>query len=507
MALSDILTKITARRDRLISILTARGVEIASDATVKQCLDALALFLQVELSGTASYSVSGKKGHALTQALDVTASDGSAPAYEVTQGTLPAGLTLSNGVISGTPTATGTSTVKITATSGNASFVVTVNFAIAEPVTLSGTTSYNVTGYKDCYGKILESDTASSDGSEITYKIIEGTLPDGLRLDSYGLTYQMWLGGTPTAAGTSTVKIRAASVDGETLDITVTITIQTPVISGTYAYVVEHSGTAAVNLTFDCVSSSGQGVSYAAAGTLPDGLTLSGGKLTGNVTTSEATLAIPIIASASGAVSQTITVTLTNIGMADPGTLAPTTSLTLIAPDDLSLYAGGSPDGHYWSDDDELSVAVYNGDTLLTNSCTGYDGTAFVYGKLNYMCAGNRVLVDVGTKPSGIDSATLTIQWRRGETVVKTESRTYDWLHHPQYFTRPSGDGNWTLKINGSAATAQVWSGGAWTAFPSGGLGPDYAGHAVRVTPDPALDAIACWSNDGADGDPFWYLT
>ena len=188
MALSDILTKITARRDRLISILTARGVEIASDATVKQCLDALALFLQVELSGTASYSVSGKKGHALTQALDVTASDGSAPAYEVTQGTLPAGLTLSNGVISGTPTATGTSTVKITATSGNASFIVTVNFAIAEPVTLSGTTSYNVTGYKDCYGKILESDTASSDGSEITYKIIEGTLPDGLRLDSYGLT-------------------------------------------------------------------------------------------------------------------------------------------------------------------------------------------------------------------------------------------------------------------------------------------------------------------------------
>ena len=149
---------------------------------------------------------------------------------------------------------------------------------------------------------------------------------------------------------------------------------------------------------------------------------------------------------------------------------------------------------------------MYHGDTLLTNSCTGYDGTAFVYGKLNYMCAGNRVLVDVGAKPTGLDSAQLTIKWRRGETVVKTESRTYDWLHHPQYFTRPSGTGNWTLKINGSAATAQVWSGGAWTAFPSGGLGPDYAGHAVRVTPDPALDAIACWSNDGADGDPFWYL-
>ena len=414
MALSDILTKITARRDRLISILTARGVEIASDATVKQCLDALASFLQVELSGTATYSVSGKKGHALTQALDVTASDGSALAYEVTQGTLPAGLTLGNGVISGTPTATGTSTVKITATSGNASFVITVNFEIAEPVTLSGTTSYNVTGYKDCYGKILESDTASSDGSEITYEIIEGTLPDGL--------------------------------------------------------------------------------------------TLSGGKLTGNVTTSEATLAIPIIASASGAVSQTITVTLTNIGMADPGTLAPTTSLTLIAPDDLSLYAGGSPDGHYWSDDDVLTLKVYNGDTLIASGGTGYNGVGFEADNFTHLCAGNRVSVDIGDQPAGVTSYDLTVKWLRGGTVVKTESRTYDWLHHPQYFTRPSGDGNWTLKINGSAATAQVWSGGAWIAFPSGGLGPDYAGHAVRVTPDPALDAIACWSNDGADGDPFWYL-
>ena len=418
MALSDILTKITARRDRLISILTARGVEIASDATVKQCLDALASFLQVELSGTASYSVSGKKGHALTQALDVTASDGSALAYEVTQGTLPAGLTLSNGVISGTPTATGSWSVMMPASCGIGSFVDTVNFAIAEPVTLSGTTSYNVTGYKDCYGKILESDTASSDGSEITYEIIEGTLPDGLRLASYGLTYQMWLGGTPTAAGTSTVKIRAASVDGETLDITVTITIQTPVISGTYAYVVEHSGTAAVNLTFDCVSSSGQGVSYAAAGTLPDGLTLSGGKLTGNVTTSEATLAIPIIASASGAVSQPFTVTLTNIGMADPGTLAPTTSLTLIAPDDLSLYAGGSPDGHYWSDDDVLTLKVYNGDTLIASGGTGYNGVGFEADNFTHLCAGNRVSVDIGDQPAGVTSYDLTVKWLRGGTVV-----------------------------------------------------------------------------------------
>ena len=193
--------------------------------------------------------------------------------------------------------------------------------------------------------------------------------------------------------------------------------------------------------------------------------------------------------------------------MADPGTLAPTTSLTLIAPDDLSLYAGGSPDGHYWSDDDVLTLKVYNGNTLIASGGTGYNGVEFESDNFTHLCAGNRVSVDIGDQPAGVTSYDLTVKWLRGGTVVKTESRTYDWLHHPQYFTRPSGDGNWTLKINGSAATAQVWSGGAWIAFPSGGLGPDYAGHAVRVTPDPALDAIACWSNDGADGDPFWYLT
>ena len=189
------------------------------------------------------------------------------------------------------------------------------------------------------------------------------------------------------------------------------------------------------------------------------------------------------------------------------GSRVATTRMTLIAPDDLSLYAGESADAHYWSQDDELTVAVYNGETLLTDSCTGYDGTAFAYGSLNYLCAGNRVLVELGEKPSGIESANLTIKWNRGGTTVKTETREFDWFHTPQYFTRPSGEGNYKLKINGQEASAQVYYAGAWIDVPSAGLSSLYAGCSVRLKTEPALDAVACWSCDGADGDPFWYLT
>lgn len=188
-----------------------------------------------------------------------------------------------------------------------------------------------------------------------------------------------------------------------------------------------------------------------------------------------------------------------------------TTKLTLTAPDDLGLYANGyagiNTDSHYWSDDDVLTVKVLRGNTVLTTSCTGYNGVDFETNSLSHLCAGNRVLVDVGSKPEGLAETELTIQWLRGETVVKTETRTFDWKHTPQYFTRPAGEGNYSLKIGGSAVSAEVYYGGEWIDFPSGVLTAQYAGHEVRTKTATALDAIACWSNEGADGDNFWYLT
>lgn len=84
------------------------------------------------VTGTTNYTVNGALETVLTQTLDAVASDGSAVTFAVTEGTLPAGLTLSGNTISGTPTATASTTVKITATAGTASLVISVTFLIAD---------------------------------------------------------------------------------------------------------------------------------------------------------------------------------------------------------------------------------------------------------------------------------------------------------------------------------------------------------------------------------------
>ena len=84
------------------------------------------------VTGTTSYTVNGALETVLTQTLDAVASDGSAVSFAVTEGTLPAGLTLNGNTISGTPTATASTTVKITATAGTASLVISVTFLIAD---------------------------------------------------------------------------------------------------------------------------------------------------------------------------------------------------------------------------------------------------------------------------------------------------------------------------------------------------------------------------------------
>ena len=83
------------------------------------------------ITGTTSYTVNGALDTVLTQTLDAVASDGSAVSFAVTEGTLPAGLTLNGNTISGTPAATASTTVKITATAGTASLVISVTFLIA----------------------------------------------------------------------------------------------------------------------------------------------------------------------------------------------------------------------------------------------------------------------------------------------------------------------------------------------------------------------------------------
>ncbi|HVY92422.1 MAG TPA: Ig domain-containing protein, partial [Bryobacteraceae bacterium] len=80
----------------------------------------------------------------------LTASGGAAPyTFAVTTGSLPAGLTLANGIISGTPTASGTSTFTITATDsagakGSASLSLVIRGAGTDLLLLSGGVSFSL---------------------------------------------------------------------------------------------------------------------------------------------------------------------------------------------------------------------------------------------------------------------------------------------------------------------------------------------------------------------------
>jgi hypothetical protein len=150
----------------------------------------------------------------------IEASGGQEPyTYAVTAGALPAGLTLSTGgVISGTPTQSGSFTVTITATDDNGcqgsriySAVVNCPVIAIAPATLPGATRglfYNQTI------------TATGGTAPYTFALVSGSLPQGLTLTAAGS-----LSGIPTMAGSSTFTIQATDAAGCEAARTYTLTV------------------------------------------------------------------------------------------------------------------------------------------------------------------------------------------------------------------------------------------------------------------------------------------
>src|SRR5215469_8088982 len=152
-----------------------------------------------------------------TYAVSMSANGGT-PGYtwSIASGSLPAGLSLSSaGVISGSPTASGTSTFTIAVTDSgspvqtqSASMTITVNGASPSKLTV---TSTNL-GSAQTGNSYSASLNASGGTPGYTWSIASGSLPAGLSLSSGGV-----ISGTPTANGTATftvsVKDSASPVD------------------------------------------------------------------------------------------------------------------------------------------------------------------------------------------------------------------------------------------------------------------------------------------------------
>jgi hypothetical protein len=121
---------------------------------------------------------------------------------------LPAGLSInsSTGLITGTPTTAGTSTVTVKATdttgpSGSTSFTWTINSATGNTVTV--TNPGNKTGTVGTAASLQIQASDSASGQTLTYSATG--LPPGLAINSStGL-----ISGTPTTSGTSTVTVKA----------------------------------------------------------------------------------------------------------------------------------------------------------------------------------------------------------------------------------------------------------------------------------------------------------
>ena len=146
-----------------------------------------------------------------TYTTTLAATGGTTPyTWSVTTGSLPAGLSLdaATGVVSGTPTASGTSSFTVQATdSSSPAQIATANLSItvspAEPADLSVTTTSLPGG---TVGTTYTTTVAATGGTTpYTWSVPTGSLPAGLSLDaSTGV-----IGGTPTTVGTARFTVQA----------------------------------------------------------------------------------------------------------------------------------------------------------------------------------------------------------------------------------------------------------------------------------------------------------
>jgi|GEM_PF-5693638 len=226
----------------------------------------------------------GRAGVAFSS-VSFTATGGTAPyTYALTSGALPAGMTFASGALAGTPTATGTYSFTITATDANGRTGNHGYSLVIHPPALAlqpGSGTLDDATAENAYS---QSFSPSGGTAPYTLTVSGGALPGGLTLSSAGL-----LSGTPTTTGTYTFTVQAADSTTGTgapyiTSCTYTLTVYAPIISVIPLNAVLNQATAGqTNYAQMFTAKGGNGTyTYAlSAGTLPTGMSLAGGLLSG----------------------------------------------------------------------------------------------------------------------------------------------------------------------------------------------------------------------------------
>lgn len=270
---------------------------------------------------------------------------GGVPPYTFSaSGSLPPGTTFSNGVLSGTVTATGTFTFTVTATDsagsrGSQSFTIHVTAAILKITTASLGNGTVGSAY---------SASLAATGGVPPYTWTASGLPAGLSITAAGV-----ISGTPTTAGTFSVSVTVTDSAGTKASQSYSVTIASGLTVTTASL-----GTATVGTSYSASLAASGGVppySWTATG-LPPGLSASAsGAISGTPTTAGSYTAGVTVTDSQGSKATAslaltvnapaLTITTTSLGS---GTVGTAVSATLAATGGVPPYswtATGLPPG------------------------------------------------------------------------------------------------------------------------------------------------------------------
>lgn len=351
----------------------------------------------------------------------LAAAGGVAPfTFAVTSGALPDGLILSStGVITGTPTTTGTFNFTVTATdvngcTGNQAYSITISCGT---IALTPTT-LPAPAVGVAYNQTL---TASGGTAPFTFSVTTGSLPNGLALSSGGV-----ISGTPTNTGSVTFIITATDINGcpGTRSYTVNVACGTETISPATV----PNGTVAVpyNQTLTAAGGTAPFSFAVVTGALPNGLILvSGGTITGTPTTPGAfvfTVRVTDANACTGNRAYSIDIACGTITLS-PVTL-PNGSLTSAYDQNLTAAGGTAP----------FSFAVTVGnlpDGLTLSSAGSITGTPTASGTFDFTvsvtdtngCTGNQdytIVVNCGgisISPTTLPAPSLGVAYSQNLTA------------------------------------------------------------------------------------------
>lgn len=314
--------------------------------------------------------------------------------YNFISGTLPPGMTMVGGLISGTPTLGGTYTISVTATNGSGTGpAATITFNILAPPVLTSASSLPGT-----VGALFSYNVLATN-SPTNYAVTAGTLPAGLSINATTGV----ISGTPTAASTASVTVTATNSAGSganTISFAIS-NIPVPVITG------NTSLTAFLNSTYSYpVIATNSPTSYTlASGSLPPGLSL-------NTTTG-------IISgiTSNTAASYPFTITAANAG--GTSTAANFTITITTAPSEIDVQGNG--------------ISIVDGDTTQTTADWTDFGNIGVGGNLTRTFTitntGYGALTLSGASPyvtiSGVNAGDFSVTTAPSNSVSFTGSTTF----------------------------------------------------------------------------------